>query len=132
MRFSLLVIALAGCHHASNDAPDASPSTDVPLDGTGNSLACTPTSATGPVTVDGPSGAASLAVTFIVHDPTGAAISRSEPVGPDTTIALDVPSCGMVTTSALAAGGSRHNMTWTNVQPGDHLVSLERASPTIA
>ena len=133
MRASLFVIALAGCHHAPIDAtPDTPPPpTDSPPDSTVDSLACTPTSATGQVIVDGPSGSASLVVTFVVHDPTGAVLRRSEPAGPDTTVMLDVPSCGMVTTSALETGGSRRNMTWTNVQPGDHLVSLDREAATV-
>lgn len=136
MRAWLLFAAVAACHHASSDAtPDTPPPPpiDSTPDATVDSLACTPTTnATGQVTVDGPSGSASLAVTFIVHDPTGAIITRSNPAGPDTTVMLDVPSCGMVTTSAQAPGGRRQIMTWTNVQPGDHLVSLERASPTVA
>ena len=127
-----LFVALAGCHHASTDAtPDSPPPPiDSTPDSTVDSLACTPTSATGQVTVDGPSGAASLIVTFVVHDPTGAVVHRSD-AGPDATVMLDVPSCGMVTTSSLAPGGQRQNMTWTNVQPGDHLVSLDRQAATV-
>src|SRR5262245_11674015 len=91
-----LAIALVACGGSSNHAPDAA-SDDAAPDVPGNPLDCTPRAGSDPVTVDGPSGPVTLAVTFFVHDPTGALVSMSSSMPSETTVQLAVPSCGMVT-----------------------------------
>src|SRR6185312_3514669 len=94
---------------------------------------CTPNGTTGKVTVDGPSASSGdvtpLQVTFVVHDQTGAVVSRSAVMGADATVMLDVPSCGMVTVVDTGSGDPRA-VTWMGVQPGDHLLHLNRFPPS--
>jgi len=49
----------------------------------------------------------------------------------DATVSLDVPSCGMVSVYSKPTGLTPTVMTWTNVQPGDHLISLDRIDANV-
>jgi hypothetical protein len=123
MRKLSLLALLVACGSDAKTTPDAAHAIDAkPIDAPVSS-SCTPSGATGKVTVDGPSSDTPIQVTFVVQDPTGAVVSRSAVMGADATAMLDVPSCGMVT--VVDTGGSEpHAVTWMGVQPGDHLLHL--------
>jgi len=126
----MALAAIAGCGDDGNSTPDAPHAIDAPADSPSNT-GCTPSGATGKVTVDGPSSTDPIQVTFVVHDPSGAVVSRSAVMGADATAMLDVPACGMVT--VVDTGGSEPNaVTWMGVQPGDHLLHLNRLPPATA
>lgn len=129
MRKLSLLALLAACGNDAKTTTDAAKMIDAkPIDAAVSS-SCTPTGATGKVTVDGPSSDTPLQVTFVSHDSTGAVVSRSAVMGADATAMLDVPSCGMVT--VVDTGGSEpHAVTWMGVQPGDHLVHLNHFPPS--
>jgi hypothetical protein len=126
MRTLCLLSLLAACGgDDSNSNIDAAHAIDAkPIDGAVTTN-CTPSGSTGQVTVDGPSSTDPIQVTFVVQDPSGAVVSRSAVMGADATAMLDVPACGMVT--VVDTGGSEaHAVTWMAVQPGDHLLHLNR------
>jgi hypothetical protein len=132
---AMLILVGVGCGDDAASTPTDSPPKDPdaavpPPDGTVDTLACTPAGAPGPVVVDGPSGAANLQVVVLVHDQAGAVIDRSAMLGPDATTTVDVPSCGMVSIfhEDPEDKGPGEIITWSNVQPGDHLVHVERRS----
>lgn len=130
MRKLLLLALVAACGSDAKTSPDAHSIDSKPIDAP-TASSCTPTGATGKVTVDGPSSDTPIQVTFVVHDPSGAVVSRSAVMGADATAMLDVPSCGMVT--VVDTGGSEpHAVTWMGVQPGDHLLHLNRFPPSTA
>ncbi|MEO8551556.1 MAG: hypothetical protein ABI678_16375 [Kofleriaceae bacterium] len=133
MRPWICVALLAGCGDDPHATTDASNHGETPkaIDAPGvNGVACTPSSATGPVTVDGPTSSGTLEVTFVVHDPDGTVVSRSATMGSDATVSLTVPACGMV--SIIRTDASRTEvLTFTAVQPGDHLVHTGRSMPAI-
>lgn len=129
MRKPYLLVLLAACGNDAKTTTDAAKMIDTkPIDAP-VATNCTPSGATGKVTVDGPSASSTntnpLQVTFVVQDPGGAVVSRSAVMGADATAMLDVPACGMVT--VVDTGGSEtHAVTWMAVQPGDHLLHLNR------
>jgi hypothetical protein len=129
MRKLCLLALLAACGNDAKTTTDAAKTIDTkPIDAPASS-SCTPTGATGKVTVDGPSSDTPIQVTFVVHDSTGAVVSRSAVMGADATAMLDVPSCGMLT--VVDTGGSEpHALTWMGVQPGDHLVHPSHFAPS--
>lgn len=125
MRAFLFTVLIAGCGGSSETPVDATIVPDVATSGS-----CTPSGSTGPVTVDGPSSESAIQVTFITHSPTGAVVAQSAVMGADATATLDVPACGMVSVVEVDGGGITHVVTWTEVQPGDHLIHTNRAQPT--
>ena len=131
MRKLSLLALLAACGSDAKTTPDAAKAIDAkPIDGP-TAVNCTPTGATGKVTVDGPSSDTPIQVTFVVHDASGAVVSRSAVMGADASPMLDVPSCGMVT--VVDTGGTEpHAVTWMGVQPGDHLLHLNHVAPSTA
>lgn len=129
MRKLSLLALLAACGNDAKTTTDAAKTIDTKEIDAAASATCTPTGATGKVTVDGPSSDTPIQVTFVVHDPTGAVLSRSAVMGADATAMLDVPSCGMVT--VVDTGGTEpHAVTWMGVQPGDHLLHLNHFAPS--
>src|SRR5262245_38803864 len=136
MKTSAVIMFVLGCGGSSEHPPDApavDASPDASPDAPEDALACTPTAGTSPVLVDGPSGSATLQVTFIVQDATGALVSRST-MGADASASIPVPSCGMVTIvdTDPASSNGKDVVTWAGVQPGDHLVHPGRRPTDIA
>lgn len=116
--------------HTTVDAPMHGTDT-IPIDTPVNTVTCTPSGSTGQVTVDGPtSDDTALAVTFVVHDPSGAVVSRSAAMGTDATVMLDVPACGMVSVVKVDSFQTEV-LTFTAVQKGDHLVHTGRTQPGV-
>jgi hypothetical protein len=143
-RCAWLVVAVAGCGDDPKSSLDASithdaeahadaRSVDSAIDAPADTLACTSNGTTGPVIVDGPSIdlGTSVGVTVLAHDASGAVIHRSSLLAADATYTLDVPSCGMVTVHQIEQPQQNVRIvTWTGVQPGDHLVDPRRAPAT--
>jgi hypothetical protein len=134
----LVAVVACGDHSSSPDANVGSDDADgVPVDvasdGVADSLACTPNGTTGAVTVDGPSLdlGSSMVVTVLGHDASGAVVDRSPVLAADATYTFDVTSCAMVTVHAIEQPGQNTRIvTWSGVQPGDHLVDPRRSLPT--
>jgi hypothetical protein len=124
MRAFLFTVLIAGCGGSSETPVDGTIVPDVAPIGS-----CTPSGSTAPVTVDGPSSDSAIQVTFITHSAAGAVIAQSSVMGADATATLAVPACGMVSVVEVDGAGSTHVVTWTEVQPGDHLIHTSHAQP---
>ncbi|MEO8702730.1 MAG: hypothetical protein ABI867_21985 [Kofleriaceae bacterium] len=118
----MVMIVMVGCGSSDATAPDATTLDTSPPDAP-MELPCTPTH--GDVIVDGPTAQASV-ITVLVHDSAGTVLSRSEPLGSDATVTVDVPSCGMVTIVDHNPVDRDMLLTWVGVQPGDHLTDVRR------
>jgi hypothetical protein len=137
MRRGWLVVFLVGaCGNHGNarsqsDAPvgpaDAAPIGPVdPM--------CPVLGAAGDVTVEPPTVTGQL--TIVVSDNTGATLSRMDGVASGGAVTVSVPACGMVTVfrQNVPANDVTSNdaVTWTGVQPGDHLVDPRVMTSSVA
>jgi hypothetical protein len=84
-------------------------------------------SAAAPTIVEGPSAepgsGVSLSLTAISHDSGGVVCQRTSGTGDDQLLSINVPASGMVTLIVSASDNPEPSLvTWTDVQPGEHLV----------
>ena len=132
VRRALVAGLLIGCGGGPSEQADAPPPPPIdspppPIDGP-PPPPCIDDGTTGPVTVATPTVVMGYtAIEVIVHHPDGALLARHENVAVGAVMTVDVPSCGMVTVWADAPSfGHVDLQTWAWVQPGDHLVHLDR------
>ncbi|MDB4954898.1 MAG: hypothetical protein JWO36_2467 [Myxococcales bacterium] len=123
MRSSVWLVGLLACRGGSEAKPDASPDSvaiDAPVDAPGCGAAQ-------PVTVEGPAlppgSTVTLDLTVVSHDANGAVCNRATASGSEASITIDTPPSGMITMIVNSSAAPRvQRLTWTLVQPGEHLL----------